>query len=95
MVGYLVARSWFLPEEVRKVILHHHDEELLNRSTDDLVASQVAILNLAEHYCYLHRQISDDVAWSRVEERVLAILDMSPTDFKDMGEDISTMLSKL
>ncbi len=94
VVGYLVARSWFLPEEVRNVILHHHDEELLATAKDDLLASHIAILSLAEHYCHFHNRVSDDVIWIRTGERVLAILEVSQTDFQDMREDVDDLLSK-
>jgi len=95
LVGYLVARSWYLPEEIRLVILNHHDEELLLKPDGDLLVRQVAMLTLACHLCYSDHWESEDTFWLRVGKNVMQFFDLSDEGLKDLDSDIKDILATL
>jgi len=93
VIGYLVARSWYLSEEIRLVILNHHDEELLANPSGGSLAKQVAMLTLASHICYSDHWESEDTFWLRVGENVMCIFGLSEEGLKDLDDDIKEILS--
>ncbi|CAK0773702.1 HDOD domain-containing protein [Gammaproteobacteria bacterium] len=93
VVGYLVARSWFLSQEIREVILHHHNETLLSSSDDPVLASRVALLTLAEHITHIFHRESNDVVWQRIGSNVLRILNLNETELEDINSDMKDVLS--
>ncbi|CAK0751283.1 HDOD domain-containing protein [Gammaproteobacteria bacterium] len=96
VVGYFVARSWFLPDEIRSVIIHHHDETILKSHGDNCAhISHVAFLTLAEHFSNLYHRASGDAMWERVGSDVMRIFNMTETCIYDLGEDMKDILSSL
>ncbi|CAK0758014.1 HDOD domain-containing protein [Gammaproteobacteria bacterium] len=92
VVAYYVAKSWFLPKDIREVILHHHNESLLTRDEGKL-SSQVAMLLCAEHLSHSFRHMaSEDRGWDRQEEQVLALLGLTQEDCEDVNADIVNVL---
>ncbi|CAK0770567.1 HDOD domain-containing protein [Gammaproteobacteria bacterium] len=93
VIGYLVGRSWFLSEEIREIIHHHHDEAFLSNPHDEVLASRISLLILAEYLCHLYHRESDDVVWQRVGSNVMQLLDLNETTLQELNEDVKDLLS--
>jgi len=96
IIGYLVARSWGLPENIREAILLHHDDHELSANYDShLLSKQISILIMAEYFSELSNSAKTNETWKRVGGDVIRILNLSEADVHDLGEDIGDMLSNL
>ena len=97
VVGYLVARSWFLPEDVRTTILHHHDESLLLNAdpdtADGILARKIGLLFLAEHFGHLYHRAANNILWERLGARIMQIFDLNEIELQDLSEDMKDALS--
>ncbi|CAK0743432.1 putative HD-like signal output (HDOD) domain, no enzymatic activity [Gammaproteobacteria bacterium] len=93
LVGYFVARSWCLPEEIRTAIFNHHDEDLLTNAADSLLARQVALLSLANHLCHLYHWENDSAEWSRIEEGTLRVFDLNGEELMEIIDDMKDVLA--
>jgi len=89
IVGYLLARTWFMPELLTNAILHHHDWDLLGESTEVEPDSAwlIAIARLAEHI--LRSQIQDDPdrIWQLWKAPVMHQLNLTATELSDLIAD--------
>lgn len=90
-VGFLLARSWCLPEPVCEGILHHHDYSILE-SHDSAIHPRaralVATARLAEHIAGVAQRLNDDNEWLRVSGLVLDYLALSQDEVAELTEDI-------
>ncbi len=77
VIGYLVARSWFLPQDIRDTILRHHDETVFTKLEDRALAQEVGLLTLAEHCCHSYHRQSEDLIWSRTGNTIVEMLDIT------------------
>lgn len=93
VVGYLVGRSWFLAEEIREVILHHHDEVLLSNQNGGPLVNQISLLILSEYLCHLYHRESIDVAWQRVGNSIMKLFNLDEADIHELSEDMKDILS--
>lgn len=88
-MGYLLAKNWFLPEDIYKAILYHHHLSVLH-STDYLSANAralIAITRLAEHISDCMR-MRDDPSWEKAEPVIMAYLGLSKEEFDDILDEI-------
>lgn len=93
VVGYVVAKSWQLPEIVTRVIQHHHDPYLSSHD-DPTLRSMLAINLLAETVLSI---LDDESEWSsnifgiQIDEKALrSILDELNFDMDDFKDIVST-----
>ena len=93
VIGYIMARSWCLPDDLRKVILHHHDGDVFTRSTDVSVSRAVALLSLAEHLSCLFKQEDDSAVWAKIAEPLMEVLGVNDDDVTELGKDAVDILS--
>jgi HD-like signal output (HDOD) protein len=88
VMGYYVAKTWKLPEEVCTAIRAHHNLERLPAGDDHHDLRQLAcVLKLAEHIVGLHRVRGDQEAdheWERIGAEVMAELDLNRSDIEDI-----------
>ncbi|CAK0751833.1 putative HDOD domain-containing protein [Gammaproteobacteria bacterium] len=96
VIGYLIARSWGLPDKIRETILFHHDDEELFADHDTTqLSKQIGLLIISEYLSELFHSASINDAWTRVGGDVMRIYNLSEGDVHDLSEDISDMLSNL
>ncbi len=98
VVGYFVAKSWSLPQDLCEVIAEHHSIENVfgdnAMNYDGGKKTLLAILKMAEHVCKLHQTLggqSTDHEWNCIGTDVLNFVGFSDLDFDDMAsrlEDI-------
>ncbi|EXI85031.1 MAG: HDOD domain protein [Candidatus Accumulibacter sp. BA-94] len=93
-LGYLVARSWFLPEAICEGIRYHHDPSVFD-SRDLLnptALALIAINALAEHLHDEYFRMRANAAWQQMADRVLACLGLSEDEYCDLREEVTTLV---
>lgn len=96
-VGFLLARSWGLPDPICEGILHHHDYSILEfreSTINPKARTLVTIMRVAEHMVGSAQRLSDDNEWRRVGGSVLDYLGISQDEFSDLKEDICEKLQQ-
>ncbi|MBY0577682.1 MAG: HDOD domain-containing protein [Burkholderiales bacterium] len=94
-VGYLLTKSWNLPQTLSSAIRFHHEYDLLAES-QSLIAQEsqnlVALALLAERAIQLHSGLSNSVEWRKGGEIVLHHLGLSESEFEDIVDDVKHFL---
>jgi len=101
-VGYHIARSWNLPEEITTAIRYHHryDELMARRSgLSPNVLTLVSLLKMAEHISESFRAAAfraghEDNEWNAASHQVLAHFDLVDDDFEDLEAKLLLMLGQ-
>ena len=92
-VGYLVGKSWFLPEVICEAIRYHHDLSVCE--DNDAISSQartlLAITRLAEHFNDEYVRMRSNPEWEKMGARVLDYLGLKETEYLDLREELSSM----
>ena len=99
VVGYFVAKSWSLPQDLCDVIAEHHSCEDIFRDTtratyDSGKKTLLAILKMAEHICAVHATLGgqdEDHEWDAIGEDLLAYVGLSVIDFDDMAARLENL----
>ncbi|HEY9102260.1 HDOD domain-containing protein [Chitinimonas sp.] len=88
IVGYLLARSWYLPEAFNLAILHHHDyADLHDRGLlGEESARLVALARLAEYLMHTRQTGERDEHWPELEDSLLAILGQDKAALREASE---------
>ncbi len=87
VVGYFVAHTWMLPDDVALLVRHHHElAEFLGEDTPSgrPWETMLCILAMANHTHHVHRGDKEDLEWARNRHRVLDYLALSEDDFADL-----------
>lgn len=94
VIGYYVAKSWKLPDEIAQAIADHHKvEEILplGRGAETTEKNLLAILKIAEHLCGTYAglgQADTDYEFERIRDAVMAYLGISELEIEDMRDDL-------
>ena len=85
-VGYFIAKSWHLPEEICRAILMHHspDTFLPEQNLSDTTKNFVGLISLAEHIHHRRQRIEVDIEWERMGPMVLKHFGLDETDYLDL-----------
>jgi HD-like signal output (HDOD) protein len=95
-VGYLLARTWRLPEHVSEAIRSHHEYALWAEEGSALPAGSaqlIACALLAERCVQLATDMAKSVEWDKAGEAALAYLDMKPAEFDEIVDDVRQLLA--
>ncbi|MGV1099783.1 HDOD domain-containing protein [Thiovibrio sp. JS02] len=103
VIGGLLAKSWSVPEEVCKAIIHHHASNPSGHKNVPL--KLIALIQMADYLAYLydfsigkvHRIIEGEWDLEEWAERHAATLDnlhLGVDDLADLKEDIFELLSR-
>lgn len=90
VVGYVMAQSWWLPDETVLSIRHHHNVEMLNAPTipPSMNSRQmIAVAQLAEHLLQQHSGLSMTQEWVKLGAACLHLLKLDETDVKELLSD--------
>ncbi len=94
VVGFMVARTWGLPETLTQALLRHHDPLIFER--DDTAAAGVrtliAINYLAEYLSDTVLRMRDNLQWKRLSGPVLDCLGVSEGDLEELKEDVPNVV---
>lgn len=94
VVGYMVAKTWGLPDILVEAILRHHDTDVFS-ATDNAAAgvrTLIAINYLAEYLNDTSVRMRDNLQWQAVAEPVLDHLGLTAGEFNDLKDDIASVL---
>ena len=89
LVGYIMGRSWELPEYVCQSILRHHDTVDYFDGEEDLgdVTPYIAVLHVGHH---LHRSLEnlpESYEWSLIGDAVCRYLGISERDLANLKDE--------
>ena len=99
VLGYMVSRSWQLPEHMRIAIRDHHNFERLSFNNSDYgteADTLLAILKMAEHIAHVHATLGKDIEdneWNTVKDGLLDFLGISEPDFLDIKHAVIERLN--
>lgn len=89
ILGYLIAQSWGLPDELSNVIAYHHSPALILASDSELEQRLFAILKLAEHMSGESRVLLDltlDPEWEQFAPQILDVLELELFQLPELAE---------
>lgn len=87
LVGYIMGKSWELPEAFCQSILRHHDAvDYFEAKEEDIAdaAPTLAVLHVGQHLYRLVEELPASVEWKQVAEPVCRYLGISPDELEDM-----------
>ncbi|MDH5485246.1 MAG: HDOD domain-containing protein [Gammaproteobacteria bacterium] len=101
VLGYMVARTWKLPEHLRIAIRDHHNFDRLsfnykNNDTDTEADTGLAILKMAEHISKVHIVLGKDHVdneWEQIKAGLFNYLGISEHDFFDISDSVIDKLN--
>jgi HD-like signal output (HDOD) protein len=88
-IGYLLAKSWSLPNSISQAVLNHHEISILhsNENFSAEVRGLIAVIRFAEFLCD-SRQMRDDHDWETSGPIVLSYLGISDDEFNDIKDEV-------
>lgn len=96
MLGYLIAKEWYLPTDICEAILYHHDDSIFQ--DQDAISPKaltlVAIARLADHLYDDNAATHSHGEWDRVGDQVLEHLEFSEGECIDLKDEMSNMLGQ-
>ena len=87
IVGYSLAHSWWLPEEIYLGIRYHHDAAILATPalTPPLTSRyRIAISQFAEYLVQRQTGLSHTLEWPKLGEACLKLLDIGEDDIEEI-----------
>ncbi len=100
IAGFLVAKSWHLPDHICRVIQYHHEQNIDIHS--DIEKRRLASILFLAEFCWLayitninSGKDSDEGRWVERHENIMFEMDLDIDDLKDFKEDTFDILSKL
>ena len=97
VIGYLMTKSWNLPEVTTNAVRFHHEYDILSESQTKIHTESknlIALGLLADHAVHLSSGSNKNFSleWTKGGALALAQLGLSDTEFADICEDIAHLL---
>lgn len=96
-MGYLLTKSWHLPEVLSKAIRFHHEYDMLSGPQAQLPEESknlVALALLAERSIQLEAGMNNSVEWFKGGPYALAHLGLSEVEYGEIAADVSQVLKE-
>jgi len=94
-VGYFLARSWQLPDDLCRTILWHHDLEVFEDPLiSETVRNFVGLIHLAEHVHHQMMRSTVDAEWEKFEDAITAHFGLTEEDIVSLTDDANDALIK-
>ncbi|VAW68588.1 hypothetical protein MNBD_GAMMA10-1657 [hydrothermal vent metagenome] len=99
VLGYLVSRTWKLPEHLRIAIRDHHNFDRLSFKRNDYdteADTLLAILKMAEHISHVHSILGKDQQdneWNIIKNGLFNFMGISEPDFIDISDGVIEKLN--
>lgn len=94
-IGYLLTKSWNMPETLSTAIRFHHEYQALSEANDKILPASrnlIALGLLADQVVTLHSRQNFSLEWAKGGEAALAHLGLSQSEFEDLYEDANAIL---
>lgn len=93
-VGYFLARSWGLAEDLCRAILMHHEPGVFSAAGEtEATRNYVGIGLLAEHIHHSTARTAEDVEWEKFRASTLKHFGLEDEDYKSLAEDAQSILA--
>lgn len=95
VVGYLLGRTWFLPEYLNLAILNHQDIGIFDTPEENAwhpICSLIAVAGLAGHVVRKHFDQPPIRDWRLIEPVFLRHLGMERSEYEDITDQINRIL---
>lgn len=95
VVGYLLARTWYLPSSTSLAILHAHNFEVFKQSAVgdwQSICTLIALACLAEHIVKLSHNQPEHAEWPKIELLLRQHLGFDLDEFEDLVDTGQQML---
>jgi len=92
IVGYFIANGWQFPKELCKLILTHHEINLLSEFTGEQEQLCIAILKMSDDILTHNKDFQDSDDWHVVREDVCNIMGITEMDYLDLKDDVETQI---
>ncbi|SFN24079.1 HD-like signal output (HDOD) domain, no enzymatic activity [Formivibrio citricus] len=95
VVGYLLARTWFLPEHLSLAILNHQDIGIFASPDGEGwsdTCNLIAIAALASHVVKRHFELPEVPDWRELEPVYLRHLAMERSEYEDVADRVNRLL---
>jgi HD-like signal output (HDOD) protein len=92
IIGALLARNWHLSDNLREAIQKHHDPDVFNADSNDLVKTLVALGHLAGQIESRQGRNRDDNEWLRFARPAMAWLMLDEPDILELAEEGASLL---
>lgn len=89
VAGYLVSRTWHLPEFISLSIRYHHDIDNVNLDH----RAMVAMLQMSTHLYNVRYQLPDDKEWEKSRATVLVELGLGEEGLREFEEEVLDALT--
>lgn len=99
VLGYMVSRTWKLPEHLRIAIRDHHNFDRLSFKYNEYGTEAdtiLAILKMAEHISHVHAVLGkdhEDNEWNKIKNGLFEFLGISEPDFIDISDSVIEKLN--
>ncbi|MEJ2795199.1 HDOD domain-containing protein [Iodobacter sp. LRB] len=94
VVGYLLARAWYLPVASSLAILHLHDGDISERAVQwPHVCALIALAQLAEHIVQRSLHLPEQEGWPQAEVLLRGLLGLSQDELEDLQDSVQQKLN--
>jgi len=87
IIGYFIACGWNFPKEVCKIILMHHEQDILSNINGSQEQLCIALLKLSDTILHKMRFNTHSDDWVVMENDILNVLGISSIDLLDIVDD--------
>ncbi|OIQ96214.1 HDOD domain protein [mine drainage metagenome] len=93
-MGYLLTRSWNLPDELSQAIRYHHEYPMLSdpQSRMTLPSKNLLAIGLVAEHALHARAGADSPEWAKGGQYALAHLGLAADELDEIVEDVALML---
>lgn len=92
VLGYYVAVSWNLPNDICQIILRHHDVDILSEIDGSDMQVTFAILKAAENLVERVKRQASSPDWMYLESSVFDVLGISDMDYTELVDRYITLV---
>ena len=92
VLGYYVAVSWNLPNDICQIILRHHDVNILSEIDGSDMQVTFAILKAAENLVERVKRQASSPDWMCLESSVFDVLGISDMDYTELVDRYITLV---
>lgn len=92
VLGYYVAVSWNLPNDICQIILRHHDVDILSEIDGSDMQVTFAILKAAENLVERVKRQASSPDWMCLESSVFDVLGISDMDYTELVDRYITLV---
>lgn len=94
-VGYFIAKSWHLPEDICQAILLHHAPDTFSpdQNLSETTKNFVGLVLLAEHIHHQRQRVEVDIEWERMGPMVLKHFGLDEADYFELIDFAEELLA--